>query len=217
MLYNSIIKCMVLQKDTHPKHTLACAQVRSRWTEKVWFGFTSIIKFNDTLKYSWIKHWGTACSLCPWALVQTQIPPLHAVSHPLSKPNLTQHPNHRTKGSLLSQRAARSPSIFKLLGEEEEVQRMKVTRMKCSLGRVPKFQQLRQLSAAVIRLTIDEKWTNESGQPRVNIPWCLLSKLLTWVVFSLSVRACLRPVYASGEPSLTPVRDSGDNMPRFCL
>lgn len=87
-------------------------------------------------------------------------------------------------------------------------------------GTEAKFLQLRQLSAAIIHLTIDDfaqKWTNKSEQPRVNIPGCLLSKLLTQVAFSLSVQDCLRPVYASGEPSLTPVSDSGDNMPGLCL
>lgn len=47
-------------------------------------------------------------------------------------------------------------------------------------------------TTAVIHLTIEdvgEKWTNKSEQPRINIPWCLLSKLLTQVAFSLSVRA----------------------------
>lgn len=48
-----------------------------------------------------------------------------------------------------------------------------------------------------------EKWTNKSEQPRVNIPRCLLSKLWTQVAFSLSVRVCLRTIYASGELSST--------------
>lgn len=87
-------------------------------------------------------------------------------------------------------------------------------------GADAKSLQLGQLSKALIHLTIEdfaEKRTNTSGQPRVNIPRCLLSKLLTQEEFSLSVRACLHPVYASEEPSLTPVHDSGDSMPWFCL
>lgn len=41
-------------------------------------------------------------------------------------------------------------------------------------------------TTAVIHLTIEdfgEKWTSKSEQPRVNIPWCLLSNLLTQVAF----------------------------------
>lgn len=49
----------------------------------------------------------------------------------------------------------------------------------------------------------------QSGQPRANIPWCVLSKLSTQVAFSFSARACLHPVYASGEPGLTPAGDGG--------
>lgn len=76
-----------------------------------------------------------------------------------------------------------------------------------------------ETTAVIHSTTVDvgEKWTNKSEQPRVNIPWCLLSKLLTQVAFSFSTQACLHPVYASGEPSLTPANDSGDNMPWSCL
>ncbi len=154
-------------------------------------------------------------SVC-WALIQRQIPPLHAVRHSLhTKPAETHHPDRSTKARLLNQRAARSPSILELLGEE--VQRMKVTGMKCSLGKMPNSSRWDNGCNPFDYRRLWWKWTNKSEQPRVNIPWCLLSKLLTQVAFSLSVRTCLRPVYASGEPSLTPVHDSGDNMPGFCL
>lgn len=127
---------------------------------------------------------GPVCSLslsvCGRALGQTQIPPPHAVNHPPSKPNPTQRPDHSAKGSLLSQRAARSPSIFKLF---------KVRKRKCTdrrwLGWNALWDACQNSSSwdncprrwsVCLQSTIDA-----TGQPRVNIPWCLLSKLLTRV------------------------------------
>lgn len=97
----------------------------------------------------------------------------------------------------------------------------KVTRMKCSLGSMPNSPQLRQLSAARNPFDYSGLWRKVNKQIRAttrkhSLVFTVKTSWHKWP-FLLSVRACLRHVYASREPSLTPVRDSGDNMPRFCL
>lgn len=70
------------------------------------------------------------------------------------------------------------------------------------------FQLLSTETKGAIRPTDGGR---QSEQPRANIPWWILSKLSPQVAFSFSARARLRPVYASGEPGLTPGAERGDN------
>lgn len=79
------------------------------------------------------KRWGTVCSLSVLSS-HPETDSFTSCCQSLS-PYLTHHLHHSTGATLLNQRAARSPSILKPLGEERG--KCKVTGMKCPLGRMP--------------------------------------------------------------------------------